>query len=147
MGNRRKKAQESIGEMDISSLIDVSFLLLFYFLVSSSLIETENDLKMNIPSSALRKPSETVIEPFYISIKANGDVYRDSQLLDSYIGGTEVPLLQAGLQFYSATAKATGDKPTVQIEVSMKAENQSFMNVLNALAGEQISQISVLGVQ
>ncbi len=146
MGKRRKKPQESIGEMDISSLIDVSFLLLFYFLVSSSLIETENDLKMNIPSSAPPTSEGPSIEPLYITIRPNGDIYEGDQLLDRYIG-FEVPLLSSRLEFYNASAKATGEEPTVQIEVSMAAENQSFMNVLNALAGEQISQISVLGVQ
>lgn len=146
MSKRRTKRQESIGEMDISSLIDVSFLLLFYFLVSSSLIETENDLKMNIPSSAPPADGEAPIEPLYITIQPNGDIYEGDQLLDRYLGN-QVPLLMARLEFYSATAKATGTDPTVQIEVSLQSENQSFMNVLNALAGEQISQISVLGIQ
>ena len=146
MGSRRKRKEEPMGEMDISSLIDVSFLLLFYFLVSSSLIETESDLKMDLPSSAKPNPDGPAIEPMYIEVKANGDIYEGPDLLDIYIG-TNIPVLTSRLETYTDSAKATGDEPKVEIKVSNQAENQSFMNVLNALAGEQVSNITVIGTQ
>ena len=43
--------QEPEPELDISSLIDVCFLLLIYFLVTSTITPRETDLGMSLPAA------------------------------------------------------------------------------------------------
>ena len=74
---RHKKAQPVEDDepgLDISSLIDVCFLLLIYFIVTTTIQKKEQDLNMGLPSSV---PSDTPpeIRPLYIKIEANGYIY------------------------------------------------------------------------
>ena len=48
---RRAKEAASEPELDISSLIDVCFLLLIYFLVTSTITPREQDLGMSLPAA------------------------------------------------------------------------------------------------
>ena len=53
MPRRRKYSPERAKdpELDISSLVDVAFLLLIYFLVTSTLKKDETDLSIILPTS------------------------------------------------------------------------------------------------
>ena len=54
-GMRRKRAEivgENAVKVDLSSLVDMSFLLLVYFLVTTTLLAKEQDMPMVLPGSA-----------------------------------------------------------------------------------------------
>ena len=63
--------KHSDPELDISSLIDVSFLLLIFFLVTSTLLKRESDLAMKLPT-----PGEGVdpTEALQIAIAGDGRI-------------------------------------------------------------------------
>jgi len=73
---RRKKGltlEEDEATIDISSMIDVCFLLLIYFMVTSKIAEPESDLKINLPGeNPSTAPSE--IEPLYFKVSSNGEI-------------------------------------------------------------------------
>ncbi len=74
-GMRRKRIHGIPGDepqTDVSSLVDVSFLLLIFFLVTSTIMKRENDLPMTIPTPGETKAIPTL--PLWIGIAADGTV-------------------------------------------------------------------------
>lgn len=145
---RHKKFQVSMDatpELDISSLIDVCFLLLIYFLVTSTIAPRETDLGMSLPAA---NPSneQPKIEPMFIRVDAPGVIYTGvgagQQQLDQDAGSREVPLLDSQLDLYAAAARSAGSTPLVQVFVDPGATQQRVIDVLNSLAGAGISSVT-----
>jgi biopolymer transport protein ExbD len=145
---RHKKFEVSTDaepELDISSLIDVCFLLLIYFIVTSTISPRETDLGMSLPAA---NPSneQPKIEPMFIRVDAAGVIYTGvgagQQQLDSDAGVRDVPLLDSQLDLYSAAARSAGSTPLVQVYVDPGATQQRVIDVLNSLAGAEISSVT-----
>lgn len=140
-----EKAEESDPALDISSLIDVCFLLLIYFIVTSTITPRESDLGMALPA-ANPSTEQPEIEPLFIKIEASGAIYTGvgpaQQPADSDVSVREVPLLKAQLDMYSSAARAANSKPLVQIYADGGATQQRVIDVLNALAGVNINSVT-----
>jgi biopolymer transport protein ExbD len=146
--SRHKKfkiEEEAEPELDISSLIDVCFLLLIYFLVTSTITPRESDLGMSLPAA---NPSneQPKIEPMFIRVDVAGVIYSGvgagQQQLDSDAGVREVPLLNSQLDLYASAARSAGSNPLVQVFVDPGTTQQRVIDVLNALAGAGISSVT-----
>lgn len=147
MARHRKyeAAEEADPALDISSLIDVCFLLLIYFIVTSTIAPRESDLGMALPSG-VPSSEQPDIEPLFIRVEANGALSTGTgaaqQAMDSDPDVRDVPLLRSQLQLYSDAARAANSKPIVQIYVDGEATQQRVIDVLNALAGVGISSVT-----
>jgi biopolymer transport protein ExbD len=147
MARHKKFAHEETAdpELDISSLIDVCFLLLIYFIVTSSVTIRESDLAMSLPAANPGK-EQPKIEPMFIRVDAAGVIYTGvgagQQQLDSDSSVREVPLLDSQLDLYSAAARSAGSNPLVQVYVDPGATQQRVIDVLNSLAGAGISSVT-----
>jgi biopolymer transport protein ExbD len=146
---RHKKSlyeQEGMPELDISSLIDVCFLLLIYFIVTSTISLRESDLGMALPANSPPSSEQPKIDPMFIKVDANGAVFSgtgDAQTpLDSDGTVREMPLLNQQLQLYSAAAKSAGNNPLVQVWVDPGTVQQRVIDVLNALAAVGITSVT-----
>lgn len=137
--------QDPEPELDISSLIDVCFLLLIYFLVTSTISPRETDLPMSLPAA---NPSneQPKIEPMFIRVDAAGTIYTGvgagQQQLDQNADDRNVPLLDSQLDLYSAAARSAGSNPLVQVWVDPGTTQQRVIDVLNSLAGAGISSVT-----
>lgn len=145
---RHKKyeaAEEADPALDISSLIDVCFLLLIYFIVTSTITPRESDLGMALPA-ANPSSEQPDIEPLFIRIEGSGvistGVGAAQQQMDSDMSVRELPLLKGQLNMYSSAAKAANSKPLVQIYADGNATQQRVIDVLNALAGAGINSVT-----
>lgn len=146
---RHKKSTaepEPDPELDISSLIDVCFLLLIYFIVTSTITPRETDLGLQLPASSPPSDEQPKIEPMFIRVDAAGAIFSGTgagqQPLDSDVSVREVPLLDSQLDLYSAAATSAGSKPLVQVYVDPGALQQRVIDVLNALAGAGITSVT-----
>lgn len=132
-------------ELDISSLIDVCFLLLIYFLVTSTITPRESDLGMALPSPNA-SAGQPEIEPMFIRIEANGAIFTGTgssqQPMDSDVTVRELPLLRSQLDLYASAARAANSKPLVQIYADGEASQQRVIDVLNALAAVNINSVT-----
>ena len=143
---RGKPAEEDEPGLDISSLIDVCFLLLIYFLVTTTIVKKEQDLSLALPSQALSDvPPE--IRPLFLRIEANGFIYirpegAPDELVEQDPEARVLENLVPRLDLYSSAAKGSNSKPIVQLYVDGEAKQQRVIDVLNALAGAGIATVT-----
>lgn len=142
---KRRPYQDDPPKLDISSLIDICFLLLIYFLVTSTLVPRETDLDMRLPAQVLSDATPD-IEPMFIRVDANGIIYSGTgpaqQTLDTNPDEREVPLLAGQLKVYADAARSAGSTPLVQIYADGSASQQRVIDVLNALAKAGIASVT-----
>ena len=131
--------------LDMSSMIDVSFLLLIFFLLTSTLDPKEGDLGMTLPGDLKMHPGERLdVDEMHITIEANGNIIVDNNTLDTDINHRSLPLLNDKLQQYKAATDLTSSEPLVLVEASNDVAGQRFVDVLNALAKVNIKNISIV---
>jgi biopolymer transport protein ExbD len=131
---------------DISSLIDVRFLLLIYFIVTSTITPRERDLDLALPNPEPTIPIQPPIPPMALRINDQGAViagHSDAeQVLDIDIDSRDLPLLLMQLDLYKTAAISSGDIPKVILEVDENVRQQRTIDVLNALAAAGISSVA-----
>ena len=100
---------------------------------------------MSLPAAA---PSDTppALAPMFIKVDKSGDIYINSgaaqELVESDPGNRKLPELTTRLDGYVATAKAGAQEPIVQIWADGEAEQQRVVDVLNCLAGVEITKVT-----
>lgn len=73
-----KRTTKNNISMDLTPMIDVVFLLLIFFMLSSTLVK-ENNLKVNLPEADGGQNSQSVNEDYIITIDNKGDIYFNNQ--------------------------------------------------------------------
>ena len=146
---RAEPLEEDKPELSISPLIDVCFLLLIYFLVTTTIKAKEMDTTMQLPSAA---PSDTQpeIQPMFIKIDENGHIYANTgsaqEVLDTDTSNTDaarrLPLLSQRIDLYNQAAKSGNSQPLVQLFVEGNAKHQRVVDVLNVLAKFKIDKVT-----
>jgi biopolymer transport protein ExbD len=129
------------GGLQIAPLIDVVFLLLVYFMVTSSLRKSEGDLGLTLPgtvvqSKAMQMPDEQILE-----IQENGAVLLNNRTFGAD-GNKELPDLMARLTRYRSACLAAKTKALVTIQAADDVPHERVMDVLNACAGASIKHIT-----
>jgi biopolymer transport protein ExbD len=135
---------ESEPQLDISSLIDVCFLLLIYFLVTSTIIPRERDLPLAMPGD--NPAPSSPIEPMFIRVDAAGAVFTGTGVgerpMDNDPRSRDLPLLASQLKLYTEATMGTGETPLVQIWVDPGVTQQRVIDVLNALTAAGIDRVT-----
>lgn len=146
---RHKKIQiETEGDtsLDISSLIDVCFLLLIYFIVTMTIIPEEKDLDMTIPGEDPITNTLPPIPPMVLRINEHGVVISGlgdtEQILDADPDDRALPILISHLELYAAAAISSGDTPSVMLQVDDNCVQQRMIDVLNAFAATGITTVA-----
>jgi biopolymer transport protein ExbD len=131
-------------QLDISSLIDVCFLLLIYFLVTSTIAPRERDLPLAMPGD--NPAPSSPIEPMFIRVDAAGAVFTGTGVgerpMDNDPASRDLPLLASHLELYMGALRGTREKPLVQIWVDPEVMQQRVIDVLNALAAAGMANVT-----
>lgn len=135
---------DSEPQLDVSSLIDVCFLLLIYFLVTMTITPRENDLPLALPIPNTSPPSP--IQPVFIRVDGTGAIFTGLGIgerpMDNNMNSRDLPLLAAQLKLYTEAATGAGETPLVQIWVDPGTRQQRVIDVLNALAAAGIARVT-----
>ena len=146
--SKRFAPREEEPELDMSSMIDVSFLLLIYFIITSTLDPKEADLGMKLPTTTSSSSSTpTDIDPMDITVNSEGHVIANEEILDTDATKREVPQLLEKLRDYVSAAKLTDSETVVIISADNAASGQRFLDVLNALSDPEVAikNVSIRG--
>lgn len=144
---RHKKletVEDEDPKLDISSLIDVCFLLLIYFIVATSLIQ-ERKLDMSMPGQSMGE-NASQIEPALIRIIKDGTIYwgkDNSLMIDNDMNNHNLATLVQQLEVKKQEASAVGTKPVVQLWVEGDVPHQRVIDVMNALTEAGITTVAL----
>lgn len=137
--------KETNGRSAMSSMVDIAFLLLIFFIVATTIMPTERDLPMKLP--ARNGGSMDVSTPVWIEIGADNSVtwgQGDSAMLVAQADESrELPGLRSGLEV--AVAAAGDEELGVMLMTADEVSNQRFTDVLNCLAGCGVTKVSLVG--
>ena len=152
---RRKKGlelEEDEPMVDISSLIDVCFLLLIYFIVTSTIAQPESDLMLSLPSSDSPSDQKPDIDPAFFVVLKSGKIQQvaaDASISDVSGAGRgdfshrkpeeELSKLDQTIAAYNAMA---GDKAMVKVKAEPETKAQYVIDLLNVLAKHKITKIT-----
>lgn len=136
MAQLKKRAPEQ-SAIPIAPMIDVVFLLLIYFMVSSSLARQEADLSFQLPGSVeqtepLDLPDEQIIE-----IRSDGQVVVNDYPYDSP-SADRLMELAAMLSRFNAASRANKVEALVTIAPADTVEHAQIVKVMDACALAQI---------
>ena len=128
-------------EFQMAPMIDIVFLLLIYFMVTTTLIKQEADLGMQLPgqvqqAQAVKMPDETIVE-----VRADGQVILNGQALDGP-DSREMPELTALLMRFKQSSDLTGTPAMVTIQADDESVHQRAVDVMDACAAAGITAVS-----
>lgn len=128
-------------EFQMAPMIDIVFLLLIYFMVTTSIIKQEADLGMQLPgqvqqSTAVVMPDEQIIEVY-----ADGRVVLNGQVYDSP-ASREMPNLTGVLRRFKQASDLARTPPMVTIQAEDEAVHQRVIDVMDACAAAGIKSVS-----
>ena len=130
--------------MNVSSLIDVAFLLLAFFLVASNLVKQEADLSMALPGLEAAPGGAPVrIDQMLIMIKADGTIEVNQELSETDPNNREVPDLAERLRRYAFSAEIAESDALVIVDCADDVPEKRFIDVLNACNKAGIKNISL----
>ena len=147
--NSLKKILDDIDEVDLTPVIDVTFLLLIYFMVTTMLKQPEAELSIQLPG----KPQSSDITPMELlnvrigeegEVSLNGSVIEDGfdLLMPDLVANLKT---QKGMrdQLISSGAKSKEEAELkVQIESSTLALHQASISVLNACSSAGVDKVT-----
>lgn len=143
MADSNPFSNEQEPELDISPLIDVAFLLLIYFLVTTTLQKSEADLSLVLPGVTKEDSREVKIDQMLVKIDAAGVIMVNEEVSDSDPNDRGLPNLTERLSRYSASAIVANTETQVIIDSDQEAVGQRFIDVLNVCAKAEIKNVSL----
>ena len=144
-----KKILSDEDTVDLTPMIDVTFLLLIYFMVTTMLKQPEAELSIQLPG----KPQSSDLNPMEmvkVRIGDEGEVYLNGSEIEDGLD-YEMPDLVGNLkqqkgmrdQLISSGAKTKAEAELkVQIESSGIAEHQASISVLNACSEAGVQKVT-----
>ena len=135
MAKRRRGRHEATVEL--TRLIDVVFLLLIFFMVSTTFIR-ETQLKINLPESSgeLQEVDPGTIE---IVVDRRGDYAVNDRLLVN----SEKDTLMRALREVQQTMSAEQNSPMVVITADAMATHQSVVRAMDAAGSVGLTRVSI----
>lgn len=124
-------------EYDLTPMIDIVFLLLIYFMVTTALIKEEADLGIKLPANVPPDPNADLPQEQVVEIQPSGDVYLNGARMDSFQSRT-MPDLTNTLRRLKAANDRGGFKTSVTIIADPDSQHQRSVDVLNACASAEI---------
>jgi biopolymer transport protein ExbD len=126
----RRPEEESFA-FELTPLIDVVFLLLIFFMVSTAFIEFTKKLKIELPESRA-STVEQEVKSHLVEINAKGLIFLD---------GTQVTLEQLGKKLEAPQGRQT--KRTVLIKADKKVDYGRVVGAMGAIKAVGIKEIGI----
>ena len=125
----RKKKEEALA-VPMSSMIDIVFLLLIYFIITQKDEISEAHLAVNLPAPGSSKASDT--KPQLLEIEVHENMYS--------LRGVALSLGNLG----NTLAKFSDPDLTVIIKVSVQAKARDLVAVLDLCQGAGLTKMNVV---
>ena len=124
-----KKAQEDAGEIDLTPMLDVVFILLIFFIVTSVFV-TEAGIEVIKPEASTVE--DTSGDLILIAIGPSGDIWIDGDQIDPRFIRSRFEL-----------RLADAPNSAIVIQADQNADNEQVMLILEAARDANIEDVSI----
>jgi biopolymer transport protein ExbD len=128
-------------ELQIAPLIDVCFLLLFFYILTSRPAQPEGMVPASLPGTAAVDDPLEIPDEQHLTILANGQVLANEQPLDPG-SAPDLPMLRSFLSRLYESAAAHKGRLLVTVDAADNVPLQRLLEVLNACARAGIASVS-----
>ena len=141
MAIRRRKRHDPPVEMQMGPMIDMVFLLLVFFMVTSKPIKQESDISLGLPGAVAQEEAVDIPDEQLIDIQAAGQVVLNEVELGA-AGDAALTRLVTTLTRFKEAADAARSKALVTLNPHDTVPHQRIVDVLNACAKAGISGVT-----
>ena len=125
----KAKNDGDAGEIDLTPMLDVVFILLIFFIVTSVFVkEAGYDVNRPIASTA----EQIEVEPILIAVSPAGEMWMDGDVV-----------LQRNLRLRIEQRLAETPNAGVVIQADQESTNQYVLEIMNAAREAQVSSIQI----
>jgi biopolymer transport protein ExbD len=128
-----KRIAHSQIELQIAPMIDVCFLLLFFYILTSKPVKPEADMSMTLPGTVPQEESIEIPDEQRIIIQEDGQVILNDLPMDNP-QNRELPALIKTLVRFKETADANNSEALVTVDAADGSHHQRIIDVLNVCA-------------
>lgn len=128
-------------ELQIAPMIDVCFLLLFFYILTSKPIKPEADMSMTLPGTVSQEESIDMPDEQRIVIQTTGQVIINELPVDSP-QSTELPALLGTLKRFKEAADSNKSQALITVDAEDGCRHQRIVDVLNVCAQAGISGVT-----
>ena len=136
------KAEEGLS---IAPLIDCVFLLLIYFITSTSLRQLEADLGIRLPGSVQMSKSVEMPDEQIVEISADGRIVLNNTTYGTTPDVHELPDLETTLLRYRESCRLANNKDLITIMADGATRHQRVIDVMNACAAAGCTNVTIGG--
>lgn len=135
--NLRPDRRDERVDVNLTSLIDVVFLLLIFFMVSTT-FDRHAKLKVELPEASA-KTEQQIEEPVVLSIDVKGNYF----INDRQVVNTQLETLKIALQ------KTIADKKDVSLvlRADAKTPHQSVVRAMDAASQVGLTRLSIATIE
>jgi len=138
---KSKRNNDLLMKIDMTPMIDCTFLLLVFFMVGSTLHRQEADISFALPGVAEQSESVEIPDEQVIEIRSDGAVVLNDLQYDDP-KSTDLPELIEMLERFRATAEANKVKAMLTIAPAPDVKQQRVVDVLNACSVAKIKNVT-----
>ena len=125
-----KSQHSSLNELNITPLLDLAFVLLVIFIITTP--QLSNDLEMNLPSPKKEKPPSPPPKVNRLNVEKSGQIMLNDQ-----------PVELAALKQTLVTMRTSDPDTTVVVKGAADVDYQRVISVLDALQQADITKIGL----
>lgn len=134
-----RKILDDVDEVDLTPMIDVTFLLLIYFMVTTMIKQPEAELSAILPGKSAPSSHQKTKPESHIEIEADGSVRVDGNYMGNAIDTMELPDV---LEYLRGEKSKHGEDFVVHIWADPLATWQAPLSALNACGAAGIKNVS-----
>ena len=129
------------AEVDMTPMIDCVFLLLVFFMVSTTFNKREADISFSLPGTAEQSDAVDIPDEQIIQITENGNVFLNDLEYDAPTD-PNMPELVKTLILFRQTAEANKVPAMITIAPEDNVKQQRVVDVLNACTAAKIANVT-----
>ena len=129
------------AEVDMTPMIDCVFLLLVFFMVSTTFNKREADISFSLPGTAEQSDAVDIPDEQIIQITENGNVFLNDLEYDAPTN-PDMPELVKTLILFRQTAEANKVPAMITIAPEDNVKQQRVVDVLNACTAAKIANVT-----
>ena len=136
-----KRNDEFKAEVDMTPMIDCVFLLLVFFMVSTTFNKQEADISFALPGTAAQSEAVDIPDEQIVQITAAGNVFLNDLEYDEP-ANADMPELVKTLILFRQTAEANKVPAMITIAPEDTVKQQRVVDVLNACTAAKIANVT-----